>query len=166
MVELLDGHPSVGFWTLFNEGWGQFDAQAVVKTVRELDATRPIDATSGWYDQGCGDFISIHNYFRDIRKAQANRRREGAKQRAVIISEFGGLAQMVPGHTSLDHAYGYGNFATSSDWCAAVKQELAKGEFLQAEGLSGYIYTQLSDVEEEVNGLLTYDRKVNKLSRS
>ena len=73
---------------------------------------------------------------------------------------------MVPGHTSLDHAYGYGNFATSSNWCAAVKQELAKAEFLQAEGLSGYIYTQLSDVEEEVNGLLTYDRKVNKLGRS
>ena len=173
MVELLDGHPSVGFWTLFNEGWGQFDAQAAVKTVRELDATRPIDATSGWYDQGCGDFISIHNYFRplragwrDIRKARANRRREGAKQRAVIISEFGGLAQMVPEHTSLDHAYGYGNFATANDWCAAVKQELAKAESLQADGLAGYIYTQLSDVEEEVNGLLTYDRKVNKLSRS
>lgn len=173
MVELLDGHPSVGFWTLFNEGWGQFDAQAAVKAVRELDATRPIDATSGWYDQGCGDFISIHNYFRplcagwrDIRKAQANRRREGAKQRAVIISEFGGLAQMVPEHTSLDHAYGYGNFATANDWCAAVKQELAKAESLQAEGVAGYIYTQLSDVEEEVNGLLTYDRKVNKLGRS
>ena len=173
MVELLDGHPSVGFWTLFNEGWGQFDAQAAVKTVRELDATRPIDATSGWYDQGCGDFISIHNYFRplragwrDIRKAQANRRREGAKQRAVIISEFGGLAQMVPEHTSLDHAYGYGNFATANDWCAAVKQELAKAESLQADGLAGYIYTQLSDVEEEVNGLLTYDRRVNKLGRS
>ena len=173
MVELLDGHPSVGFWTLFNEGWGQFDAQAAVKAVRELDATRPIDATSGWYDQGCGDFISIHNYFRplragwrDIRKARANRRREGAKQRAVIISEFGGLAQMVPKHTSLDHAYGYGNFATADDWCAAVKQELAKAEALQTDGLAGYIYTQLSDVEEEVNGLLTYDRKVNKLDRS
>ena len=173
MVELLDGHPSVGFWTLFNEGWGQFDAQAAVKAVRELDATRPIDATSGWYDQGCGDFISIHNYFRplragwrDIRKARANRRREGAKQRAVIISEFGGLAQMVSEHTSLDHAYGYGNFATANDWCAAVKQELAKAESLQADGLAGYIYTQLSDVEEEVNGLLTYDRKVNKLDRS
>ena len=173
MVELLDGHPSVGFWTLFNEGWGQFDAQTAVKAVRELDATRPIDATSGWYDQGCGDFISIHNYFRplragwrDIRKARANRRREGAKQRAVIISEFGGLAQMVSEHTSLDHAYGYGNFATANDWRTAVKQELAKAESLQADGLAGYIYTQLSDVEEEVNGLLTYDRRVNKLGRS
>lgn len=67
MVKLLDGHPSVGFWTLFNEGWGQFDARAATEAVRAVDATRPIDATSGWYDQGCGDFLSIHNYFRPLR---------------------------------------------------------------------------------------------------
>ena len=73
---------------------------------------------------------------------------------------------MVSEHTSLDHAYGYGNFATANDWRTAVKQELAKAESLQADGLAGYIYTQLSDVEEEVNGLLTYDRRVNKLGRS
>ena len=159
MVKLLDGHPSIGIWTLFNEGWGQFDARAATEVVRELDTTRPIDATSGWYDQGCGDFLSIHNYFRPLR---AGWQRKQRGNRAAIISEFGGLAQMTQGHTSLDHSYGYGDFSTVKDWRAAVKKLLAEVESLQDEGLAGYVYTQVSDVEEEVNGLLTYDRKVNK----
>ncbi len=159
MVKLLDGHPSIGFWTLFNEGWGQFDACAATETVHALDATRPIDATSGWYDQGCGDFLSIHNYFRPLRAGWHGKQRGN---RAAIISEFGGLAQMTPGHTSLDHSYGYGDFATVEDWRAAVQKLLTEAESLQVEGLAGYVYTQVSDVEEEVNGLLTYDRKINK----
>ena len=159
MVKLLDGHPSIGLWTLFNEGWGQFDARAATEAVRALDATRPIDATSGWYDQGCGDFLSIHNYFRPLRAGWHGKQRGN---RAAIISEFGGLAQMTPGHTSLDHSYGYGDFSTVEDWRAAVKKLLAEVESLQDEGLAGYVYTQVSDVEEEVNGLLAYDRKINK----
>ena len=161
MVKLLDGHPSIGFWTLFNEGWGQFDARAATEAVRALDATRPIDATSGWYDQGCGDFLSIHNYFRPLRAGWHGKQREN---RAAIISEFGGLAQMTSGHTSLDHSYGYGDFATVEDWRGAVQKLLAEVESLQVEGLAGYVYTQVSDVEEEVNGLLTYDRKINKFN--
>lgn len=161
MVKLLDGHPSIGIWALFNEGWGQFDARAATEAVRALDATRPIDATSGWYDQGCGDFLSIHNYFRPLRAGWHGKRREN---RAAVISEFGGLAQMTSGHTSLDHSYGYGDFSTVKDWRAAVKKLLAEVESLQDEGLAGYVYTQVSDVEEEVNGLLTYDRKINKFN--
>ena len=161
MVKLLDGHPSIGFWTLFNEGWGQFDARAATEAVRALDATRPIDATSGWYDQGCGDFLSIHNYFRPLRAGWHGKQREN---RAAIISEFGGLAQMTSGHTSLDHSYGYGDFVTVEDWRGAVQKLLAVAESLQVEGLAGYVYTQVSDVEEEVNGLLTYDRKINKFN--
>ena len=161
MVKLLDGHPSIGFWTLFNEGWGQFDARAATEAVRALDATRPIDATSGWYDQGCGDFLSIHNYFRPLRAGWHGKQREN---RAAIISEFGGLAQMTSGHTSLDHSYGYGDFSTVEDWRSAVQKLLAVAESLQDEGLAGYVYTQVSDVEEEVNGLLTYDRKINKFN--
>ena len=161
MVKLLDGHPSIGFWTLFNEGWGQFDARAATEVVRALDTTRPIDATSGWYDQECGDFLSIHNYFRPLRAGWHGKQRGN---RAAIISEFGGLAQMTPGHTSLDHSYGYGDFSTVEDWRAAVKKLLAEVESLQDEGLVGYVYTQVSDVEEEVNGLLTYDRKINKFN--
>lgn len=159
MVKLLDGHPSIGIWTLFNEGWGQFDARAATEAVRALDTTRPIDATSGWYDQGCGDFLSIHNYFRPLRAGWHGKQRGN---RAAIISEFGGLAQMTSGHTSLDHSYGYGDFATVEDWRGAVQKLLAVAESLQVEGLAGYVYTQVSDVEEEVNGLLTYDRKINK----
>ena len=161
MVKLLDGHPSIGLWTLFNEGWGQFDARAATEAVRALDATRPIDATSGWYDQGCGDFLSIHNYFRPLRAGWHGKQRGN---RAAIISEFGGLAQMTPGHTSLDHSYGYGDFATVEDWRAAVKKLLAEVESLADEDLAGYVYTQVSDVEEEVNGLFTYDRKINKFN--
>ena len=159
MVKLLEGHPSIGFWTLFNEGWGQFDACAATEVVRALDATRPIDATSGWYDQGCGDFLSIHNYFRPLRAGWSGKQ---WGNQAVIISEFGGLAQMTPGHTSLDHSYGYGDFVTVEDWRGAVQKLLSEAESLQVEGLAGYVYTQVSDVEEEVNGLLTYDRKINK----
>ena len=161
MVKLLDGHPSIGIWTLFNEGWGQFDARAATEVVRALDTTRPIDATSGWYDQGCGDFLSIHNYFRPLRAGWHGKQRGN---RAAVISEFGGLAQMTSGHTSLDHSYGYGDFSTVKDWRAAVKKLLAEVESLQDEGLAGYVYTQVSDVEEEVNGLLTYDRKINKFN--
>lgn len=161
MVKLLDGHPSIGIWTLFNEGWGQFDARAATEVVRALDTTRPIDATSGWYDQECGDFLSIHNYFRPLRAGWHGKQRWN---RAAIISEFGGLAQMTPGHTSLDHSYGYGDFATVEDWRAAVKKLLAEVESLADEGLAGYVYTQVSDVEEEVNGLLAYDRKINKFN--
>ena len=72
---------------------------------------------------------------------------------------------MTPGHTSLGHSYGYGDFATVEDWQVAVQKLLAEAESLQVEGLAGYIYTQVSDVEEEVNGLLTYDRKINKFNR-
>ena len=161
MVKLLNGHPSIGIWTLFNEGWGQFNARAATEVVRALDTTRPIDATSGWYDQGCGDFLSIHNYFRPL---CAGWQRKQRGNRAAIISEFGGLTQMMPGHTSLDHSYGYGDFSTVEDWRAAVKKLLAEVESLQDEGLAGYVYTQVSDVEEEVNGLLTYDRKINKFN--
>lgn len=161
MVKLLDGHPSIGIWTLFNEGWGQFDARAATEAVRALDAKRPIDATSGWYDQERGDFLSIHNYFRPLRAGWHGKQRGN---RAAIISEFGGLTQMMPGHTLLDHSYGYGDFATVEDWRAAVKKLLAEVESLQDEGLAGYVYTQVSDVEEEVNGLLTYDRKINKFN--
>ena len=161
MVKLLDGHPSIGIWTLFNEGWGQFDARAATEAVRVLDTTRPIDATSGWYDQGCGNFLSIHNYFRPLR---AGWQRKQRGNRAAIISEFGGLAQMTSGHTSLDHSYGYGDFSTVEDWRGAVQKLLAEVESLQDEGLAGYVYTQVSDVEEEVNGLLTYDRKINKFN--
>ena len=159
-VRLLAGHPCVIGWTLFNEGWGQFDARAATAMVRSLDPTRPVSATSGWYDQGCGNFFSVHNYFRPLEVW----RRRGRADRAFVISEFGGVSWAVPGHVSLGTSYGYEEASGGAEFAAEVRALLARADSLEAEGLAGYVYTQLSDVEEETNGLLTYDRRVNKLA--
>ena len=158
-VRLLGGHPCIIGWSLFNEGWGQFDARAASDMVRQLDSSRLIDATSGWYDQRCGDFNSVHNYFRDM-KVWSDR---GAG-RAFFISEFGGFTHRVDGHAALEEAYGYEPYDDKDEWKAAVRALLAEVEGLEPKGLVGYIYTQVSDIEEETNGILTYDRRVNKFA--
>ena len=159
-VRLLAGHPSVIGWTLFNEGWGQFDARAATELVRALDPTRPVSATSGWYDQGCGDLWSVHNYFRPL-EVWPDRARP---PRAFAISEFGGVSWAVSGHVSLATSYGYEEAAGGAEFADEVRGLLERADALEAEGLAGFVYTQLSDVEEETNGLLTYDRRVNKLA--
>ena len=158
-IRLLRDHPSVIGWTLFNEGWGQFAARSAVAAVRALDPTRPIDATSGWYDRGCGDILSAHNYFRplEVWRDRASRRR------AFVISEFGGVSWAVPGHVSLSSSYGYDAASGKDDFAREVGALLDKADALEGKGLAGFVYTQLSDVEEETNGLLTYDRRVTKL---
>lgn len=190
MVHMLAGHPSIVAWVLFNEGWGQFDACDAAERIHALDPTRPIDATSGWYDQRCGDFHSVHNYFRPLEiypdkgplrgyvaeyEKRHKRRRRAAHYavlpvaqhgvRAFIISEFGGLAQLVADHAAVSRAYGYGEYDSIEDWRAAVRSALASAESLESRGLAGYVYTQVSDVEEELNGLMTYDRRVNKFTQ-
>ena len=161
-VRALRSHPCVVGWTLFNEGWGQFDARAATRAVRELDPTRPIDATSGWYDRCCGDFLSVHNYFRPL-EVWPDRARPA---RAFVISEFGGVSWAVPGHVSLSTSYGYEAAAGRDEFSREVRDLLARADELEAEGLAGFVYTQLTDVEEETNGLVTYDRRVNKLTAS
>ena len=84
--------------------------------------------------------------------------------RAFVISEFGGLAQLVPEHAAVSRAYGYGEYDSIDDWRAAVRSVLASAAALESRGLAGYVYTQVSDVEEELNGLLTYDRRVDKFA--
>lgn len=159
-VAYLRNHPSIVTWVLFNEAWGQFDACAAAEAVRNLDPTRPIDAVSGWYDQGCGDFLSVHNYFRPLEVYKDSVH----PKRAFVISEFGGLSYHVQGHTSLASSYGYGSFSGASSFRTAVRDALAQADALEERGLAGFVYTQLSDVEEETNGLLTYDRRLDKLS--
>ena len=159
-VRLLAGHPSVIGWTLFNEGWGQFDARAACEAVRALDPTRLVSATSGWYDQACGDLWSVHNYFRPLEVWPDCAR----PARAFVISEFGGVSWAVPGHVSLGTSYGYDRAGGGAEFAAEVRDLLARADALEAEGLAGFVYTQLSDVEEETNGLLTYDRRVSKLA--
>lgn len=168
MVRMLAGHPSIVTWVLFNEGWGQFDARTVTEIVHAVDATRPIDATSGWYDQGCGDFLSHHNYFRPLGVARDCAKLSGYAARrgfrAFALSEFGGLTLHVAGHTATPSTYGYGDFPDADAWRAAVLDLIDRARALERCGLAGFVYTQVSDVEGELNGLLTADRRVNKLN--
>lgn len=157
-LRYLRNHPCIVTWGLFNEGWGQFNARDAVNRVRAIDPTRPIDATSGWYDQGCGDYASEHNYFRKLCVHLPR-----GSSRAFVISEFGGLTWHVEGHSSFLEPYGYAGFDSLEEWRRAVRSLLDEAAALEAKGLSGYVYTQLSDVEEETNGLLSFDRRVNKL---
>lgn len=160
-IRRLGNHPCIITWVLFNEGWGQFDTRSAARMARSIDSTRPIDAASGWYDQACGDYRSVHNYFRPLKVWPD---RHGAAPRAFVISEFGGLALPVPRHSAMKQSYGYDTFEHPQDWQDAVRSLLAQADRLEREGLSGYVYTQVSDVEEEANGIITYDRMVNKLA--
>lgn len=156
-VERLRAHPCIVTWVLFNESWGQFCAGDATRMVRDLDPTRPILSVSGWYDQGTGDYHGVHNYFRPQRVW-----RDAAGGRALVISEFGGLTWHDPDHAACPKPYGYADFASIGAWRAELAQLLARVDALEERGLSGFVYTQVSDVEEETNGLMTYDRKVIK----
>lgn len=158
-VEHLCNVTSLAVWVPFNEAWGQFDARAVADELRGLDATRVVDHASGWHDQGGGDLWSLHVYKRRFR---VPRRRRG-DARALVLSEYGGYDLVVDGHRFSDHDFGYRHFDDAEALAAAF---LRLHEGLAAEvprGLSATVYTQLSDVEDELNGLLTYDREVQKL---
>lgn len=167
MIELLVSHPSIITWSIFNEGYGQFDAAAVTEHVHKLDPTRPLDAVSGWFDQHTGDYLSQHNYFRPLTMEHDHGALRGyvaeRGYRAFVLSECGGWAQHTHGHTLSDGVYGYGNFSTFEAWQNFVYEQLNALDALEAQGLAGYVYTQLSDVEDELNGILSYDRRVNKL---
>ena len=102
----------------------------------------------------------MHNYFRPL-KVWPESLRNG--ERAFVISEFGGLSWHVSENSALVRSYGYARYSSPQEWYEAVTETLGQADFLERRGLAGYVYTQLSDVEEETNGLLTYDRKVNKL---
>lgn len=157
-IDHLYNVPSLAVWVLFNEGWGQFDAARIAATVKEKDPTRPVDHASGWFDQKGGDFRSIHNYFRPLKVKPDGKR-------AFVISEYGGFACHIPGHSSTDRIYGYRKYKTPEEMSAAYGEMIEKHLFpLVDSGLSGAVYTQLSDVEEEVNGLVTYDRRFVKLT--
>lgn len=151
--------PSLAVWVPYNEAWGQFDAAKVCDLVKKEDPTRPVDATSGWFDQGCGDFRSIHNYFRRLKA-------EPESDRACVISEYGGYACHISGHSSVDRIYGYQKYDNCEELQKAY-ETLITGQLMPLEqaGLSGGVYTQLSDIEEEVNGVVSYDRRVVKLSK-
>lgn len=156
-IEHLYNVPSISTWVPFNEAWGQFDAARVAENVKKQDLTRTVDHASGWFDQKGGDFRSVHNYFRKLVV-------EKDEKRAFVISEYGGYACHVKGHSSVDRVFGYKKFDSLEELSKAYR-ELYNEQVcpLIEKGLSGVVYTQLSDIEEEVNGLVTYDRKVVKI---
>nr|WP_297706748.1 sugar-binding domain-containing protein [uncultured Butyrivibrio sp.] len=158
-IRYLYNVPSIATWVLFNEGWGQFNAAGATVMARELDNTRPIDQASGWFDEGSGDFRSVHNYFRPL---TVEKDKNG---RAFVISEYGGFTYHVDGHSSVDRVYGYKKYDTQ-DQLGVAYYNLINGTLkpLISKGLAGAVYTQLSDVEEEVNGLITYDRRITKIN--
>ena len=150
-VEALRCHPSIGCWVPFNEGWGQFDAAAATQKLLALDPGRLVDEASGWFDQGGGDVDSRHNYFYPLRVKPG--------VRTVALSEYGGIAWPMPGHEPPGKTYGYGVARDRKDLTARYKKLQLKTVLPQLRnGLSALVYTQLTDVEDEVNGLFTYDR--------
>ena len=154
-VQALRCHPCIACWVPFNEGWGQFDAGKAVQALRTLDDTRMVDEASGWFDQGGGDVHSLHNYFYPLRIRP--------QKRTVALSEYGGIAWPMPGHEPPRKTYGYGTAKDRQELTARYKKLQLKTVLPQLEkGLSALVYTQLTDVEDEVNGLFTYDRAAVK----
>lgn len=156
MLDALYNCPCIAVWVPFNEGWGQFDSAKAYKFIKEFDKTRVVDSTSGWHDRGVTDVISKHIYFTPI-KVKA-----GAKP--YVLSEFGGFSHRVNGHTFNNKMFGYKIYNSPESLAKAYKKTFEKVIIPQiSKGLSATVYTQLTDVEDELNGLLTYDRKVVKI---
>ena len=164
-VRRLSFHPSVCYWTIFNEGWGQFDHASAYGRLRTLDSTRFIDSVSGWFtpkraSELRSDVESFHVYFKPVKLKKAD-------EKPVVLSEFGGYSLKIEGHSfNLKDNYGYSTMKTQEELEDALER-LYLGEVLPAVkegGLSAAVYTQLSDVEDETNGLMTYDRRVVKVS--
>ena len=155
-TRLLGNHPSIAAWVIFNEGWGQFQTEDMTRIVRRLDPNRLIDQASGWFDQGGGDFSSLHNYFFKLFIRPE-------RERASVLSEFGGYSYREPGHCAKEKLYGYGICKNKKDLEKRFLERWQGVRNLIPQGLSASIYTQWTDVEEEVNGVFTYDREVRKI---
>ena len=157
-VTQLGSFPCICLWTIFNEGWGQFDADMVYEKFHALDDTRFIDATSGWFRRKKTQVDSRHVYFRKIRLKGGDK--------PLYLSEFGGYSYKVEGHSfNPDETYGYGKFTDGEAFAKAFTQLYMEQVAPAVEaGLCATVYTQVSDVEDETNGLRTYDRAVEKLT--
>lgn len=159
-IKLLYNHPSIVVWVPFNEGWGQFDAKMIARMIKKLDSTRLVDHASGWFDQGGGDLRSLHIYFRKIKV-----HKDLFLHRPVVVSEFGGYSHVVKDHIyNPSNEYGYTKFSSAEDFQKRFNSAYLDEVIPQIKkGLCATVYTQVSDVEDETNGLLTYDRKVLKV---
>ena len=156
-ANMLHNYPSVVYYTIFNEGWGQFEADEMYERLKAIDPSRIVDATSGWFHQTKSDVSSHHVYFKKPVIAHE-------KTKALVLSEFGGFSHRVSGHLFGPKNYGYSRFEARRDFENALFS-LYENDItpLVEIGISALIYTQLYDVEDETNGLVTYDRKIVKI---
>ena len=156
-VRQLYNHPCICYWTIFNEGWGQFDGSEQYRRLRELDSSRFIDTTSGWFLGSDSDVESRHIYFRRLKMKPSDK--------PLVLSEFGGYSFKTEGHVfNTEQSYGYGSCKTREELVEKIRALYTEQVLpLIPQGLCAVIYTQVSDIEDEINGLVTYDRRVAKL---
>ncbi len=157
MIETKYNHPSIILWVPFNEGWGQFETGRITRLIADYDSTRLVNSSSGWTDRGTGNINDIHHY-PDPAVQPAE------EKRAIVLGEFGGLGLPLQGHTWEQKNWGYRNMADTLQLLSRYESYFDMvHRFVKENGLSATIYTQTTDVETETNGLMTYDRKVNKM---
>jgi hypothetical protein len=154
-IKQLYNCTSICTWVLFNEGWGQFDAVENTAMVRGIDNTRIIDSHSGWFDQNAGDVKSEHIYFFDLKVKKSDK--------PYVLSEYGGISLAVEDHIYSDNHFGYGRHEDKDTFTSEYNSLQKRITQMKGEGLSAAVYTQLTDIEEEVNGIMTYDRKRVKI---
>jgi len=178
VVDALRNHPAIIMWVPFNEGWGQHDTEAAAGWLKSYDPTRLVNGASGWTDEGGGDVLDVHRYPGpgapapgDLRRWAPPPRRypagvpEFPEVRVAVLGEFGGLGLPLPGHTWVDEEnWGYRSFEDLDALNEAYRELLTQLRPLQSDGLAAAVYTQTTDVEIEVNGIMSYDREVVKLS--
>ena len=159
MIDALSHHPSIVVWVPFNEGWGQHDSAGILAWVKAYDPTRLVDSPSGWKDAGHGDIRDFHTYHEHPLMPAAPDPR-----RITVIGEFGGVALRVPGHLWAGTGWGYQESADPAQLIRDYRQRVAGiAAGIATHGIAAAIYTQTTDVEGELNGLLTYDREVVKI---
>lgn len=157
IVRDFGNHPSIVVWVPFNERWGQFDTEGVVEFIRRLDSTRLVNSASGGNYRGVGDILDVHNY--------PDPKFPGTDPyQAVVCGEFGGLGLPLEGHTLLDKGnWGYRSYKTRESLTKAYLEKIEMLKPMIPQGLAAAVYTQITDVEIEINGLMTYDREVLKM---
>ena len=158
-IEYLYNVPSIGLWTIFNEGWGQFDSARIYDELKEMDPTRLFDHASGWHDQGVSDTKSLHVYFKKVKLPCPKK----SNHRSITLSEFGGFVLPIKDHM-MKGKKTYRSFNDKDKWFEQYKKCIKRDVIDNIpKGLSASVYTQLSDVEEELNGFVTFDREVIKV---
>ena len=162
LKRMIDQHfntPSIVIWVPFNEGWGQYDTCRIAAWIKGYDPTRLVNAVSGWALRPCGDIYDIHTYQKDLTKPEIQ------KDRATVIGEYGGIGYPIEGHlwNPKMRNWGYQTYHSAQELLDNYIYKFNQIEEMKKLGVSAAVYTQTTDVEGEVNGLMTYDRKVIKI---